>query len=279
MQITCWGSRGSIPVSGKQYLRYGGDTTCLEIRAASGEIIIVDAGTGIRRLGNKLIDEKNRRYHFIITHAHWDHLMGFPFFKPLYEPGAVFMMHRCPFPKKFVENMITRIMTPPNFPVRYSALKAEITYERSCSTYFSIGSVRVEPIPLSHPNMGSGYKFIEGGKTFVFLTDNELGYTHPGGRSFAEYVKFCAKADLLFHDAEYTPQEYERQILWGHSAYTEALDLAMEANVQRFGLFHLNQERSDAQVDEIVDDCRRIVIEKGSDLECFAVGADMVFDL
>ncbi len=279
MQITCWGSRGSIPVSGNNYLRYGGDTTCLEIRAASGEIIIVDAGTGIRRLGNRLIEEPQRLYHFIITHAHWDHLMGFPFFKPLYEVDAVFKMHRCPFPKKFVENMITRIMTPPNFPVRYSALKAEISYEQACPTAFSIGTVTVEPIPLSHPNMGSGYRFTENGKTFVFLTDNELGYTHPGGRSFGEYVRFCADADLLFHDAEYTPAEYDRQILWGHSAYTEALDLALAAGVRRFGLFHHNQERSDAQVDEIVQDCRRIVAERNTHLDCFGVGADMVFTL
>lgn len=279
MQITCWGSRGSIPVSGREYLKYGGDTTCLEIRAQSGEIIIVDAGTGIRRLGNKLAAERCQKYHFIITHAHWDHLMGFPFFNPIYDQDAQFVMHRCPFPKKFVENMVTRIMTPPNFPIRYSALKARITYEQGCPTDFKIGSLAIRPIPLSHPNMGSGYKFTEDGKTFVFLTDNELGFTHPGGCSCGEYVDFCTGADLLFHDAEYTPQEYEQQILWGHSAYTDALDLALEAGVRRLGLFHLNQERTDEQMDAIVNDCQQRISDRGKSMDCFAVGTDMTFSL
>ena len=102
MWIKCWGSRGSIPVSGAEYLKYGGDTTCMEIHSDSGEIIIVDAGTGIRRLGNHLMKENLLKYHFIFTHAHWDHLMGFPFFKPLYSEDAVLQMHRCPFQKTFV---------------------------------------------------------------------------------------------------------------------------------------------------------------------------------
>ncbi len=106
MIITCWGSRGSIPVSGKEYLKYGGDTTCLEIRAKSGEIIVVDAGTGIRRLGNKLSDEKCGRINFLFTHAHWDHLMGFPFFKPLYFQRTNLHMHSCPFHSKFFETIL-----------------------------------------------------------------------------------------------------------------------------------------------------------------------------
>ena len=103
MYIKCWGSRGSTPVSGKNYLKYGGDTTCIEIRTKNDDIIIVDAGTGIRRLGNQLIAEGRYRYSFIFTHAHWDHLMGFPFFKPLYFKHAELQMHRCPFQSKFVD--------------------------------------------------------------------------------------------------------------------------------------------------------------------------------
>ena len=279
MFIKCWGSRGSIPVSGKDYMKYGGDTTCLEIRTKSDDIIIVDAGTGIRRMGNKMMEEGRFKYHFIITHAHWDHLMGFPFFKPLYLEEAQIHVHRCPFPKKFVENMITKIMTPPNFPVRYSELKAKIIYEDGFPEKFEIGSVSVEPVNLSHPNMGRGYKFMEDGRSFVFLTDNELGFVHPGGLSFKDYVDFSAKADLLFHDAEYTPEEYENKVVWGHSSYTDAVELAVKAGVKKLGLFHLNQERTDAQVDEIVEICRSIIIEKGADIDCFAVGSDMTFEV
>ena len=96
MQIRCWGSRGSIPVSGIEYLRYGGDTTCIEIRNGADDIIIVDAGSGIRRLGNALLEEERFRYHFIFTHAHWDHVMGFPFFKPIFQPQTELVMHKCP---------------------------------------------------------------------------------------------------------------------------------------------------------------------------------------
>jgi phosphoribosyl 1,2-cyclic phosphodiesterase len=279
MVITCWGSRGSIPVSGRSYIKYGGDTTCIDIRTRSGDIIIVDAGTGIRRLGNHLIDQKRYRYNFLLTHGHWDHLMGFPFFKPLFLSRAEIHINRAPFRKKFMESMFSRVMAPPNFPVRYSDLKAKLIWEKGHPAEFQIGSVTVVPIAISHPNSGKGYKFIENGKVFVFITDNELGYVHQGGLAFEEYVRFCSGADLLIHDGEYTPDEYAQFTEWGHSSYTDALELAFQAGVKRLGLFHLNQERTDDQVDEIVAHCRRIIADKGENLECFAVGRDMKFRL
>lgn len=278
MFIRCWGSRGSIPVSGKQYNKYGGDTTCVEIRTKNDDIIIIDAGTGIRRLGNQLIEEKRRQINFIFTHSHWDHVMGFPFFKPIYNNQSEFRMHRCPF-AGYVEKMLSTVMTPPNFPVRYSDLKAKIYYEPNCAKDFKIGTVTVVPIALSHPNTGSGYKFIEDGKTFVFLTDNELGFVHPGGLSYDAYVEFAKGADLLIHDAEYTPDEYPMFYEWGHSSYDQTLDLAFEAGVKELGLFHLNQERTDRQVDQIVKECRKIITKRKETLNCFAVAADRTFVL
>lgn len=279
MYIKCWGSRGSIPVSGNEYIKFGGDTTCLEIRTQSDDIIIVDAGTGLRRLGNFLINEKRFHYNFIFTHAHWDHVMGFPFFKPLYYRHAHLQMHRCPFHSKFVETILSKVMAPPNFPVKFSDVKAHIEYEDACPMTFEIGSVEITPIPISHPNSGSGYKFVENGKTFVFLTDNELGYIHKGGLQPKDYTDFCAGADLLIHDAEYTPAEYKKTKEWGHSKYTEALDLAFQAGVNKLGLFHLNQERTDTEMDKIVKACQRRIDETGNGLDCFAVSSDMVFDL
>ncbi len=279
MIIKCWGSRGSIPVSGKEYIKYGGDTTCIEIRTKSDDIIIVDAGTGIRRLGSKLIDENRYKYNLIFTHSHWDHLMGFPFFKPLYEKQAEFMMYRCPFHSKFVETILSSIMTPPSFPVRYSEISAKMEYVEAFTSAFEIGSVTITPIPISHPDKGSGYKFTEDGKAFVFLTDNELGFIHPGGLPYKDYMEFSEGVDLLIHDAEYLPEEYPSKIEWGHSVFTETLDLAIEAGVKQFGLFHLNQERTDQQVDEMVESCRRTIADRGHNLECFAVGCDMTFML
>jgi phosphoribosyl 1,2-cyclic phosphodiesterase len=277
MIIKVWGSRGSIPVSGREYLKYGGDTTCVEIRTKSGEIIIVDAGTGIRRLGNQLAEEKCFDFNFIFTHAHWDHLMGFPFFKPLYFKNSTIRMHRCPFHNKFVENILSKVMAPPIFPVKYKDITAQISYPEACPTEFKIGSVSVIPIAISHPNGGSGYKFVEDGKTFVFLTDNELGKVHPGGRRFEDYLEFSGGADLLIHDAEYTPGEYKTFIDWGHSVYTDALHLAQQAAVKILGLFHLNQERTDRQMDSIVNDCRRRLAAKGSNLDCVGVTCNMEF--
>ena len=279
MYIKCWGSRGSIPVSGKEYLKYGGDTTCLEIRTNSDDIIIVDAGTGIRRLGNKLADEKANTMNFLFTHAHWDHLMGFPYFKPLYFKRTKLQMHGCPFHTKFVETIISKIMAPPNFPVKYSDVIAQMDFKNACPLVFSIGSMTVTPIAISHPNGGSGYKFIEDGKSFVFLTDNELGFVHPGGRTFKDYAQFCAGADLLIHDGEYTPDEYDTFIEWGHSEYTDVLDLARESGVKKLGLFHLNQERTDDQMDEIVDICKQHIANNHLKFECFAVAGDMTFNL
>ena len=274
MFITCWGSRGSIPVSGDSFRKYGGDTTCLEIRTRDDRIIIVDAGTGIRRLGNRLLEEERYEYHMIFTHAHWDHVMGFPFFKPVFDRRARIIMHRRPFQGKFVENVLSKLMAPPNFPVRYADITAEVVYENACPLTFQVGTVAITPVPLNHPNAGSGYKFSEDGHTLVFLTDNELGHRHPGGLSFDDYVRFCKKADLLIHDAEYTPPEYRGTRGWGHSVFTDVLELALAADVKRLGLFHINQDRTDREMDRIVDDCRQWLRKKHADIDCFAVACD-----
>ena len=279
MRIRIWGSRGSIPVSGGDYLKYGGDTTCVEIQSNDGDTIIIDAGTGIRRLGNLLADEGGYDLNLIFTHAHWDHLMGFPFFKPLYFKKSTIRIYPCPFHSKFVETMLSKVMAPPNFPVKYSDITAQILYQDASPTEFEIGSLRVMPIALSHPNGGSGYKFIEDEKTFVFLTDNELGYIHPGGRTFEDYVDFSMEADLLIHDAEYTPYEYRTFVEWGHSVYTDTLDLALRAKVKKLGLFHLNQERTDGEMDHIVNDCQKRIAAKGGNLACDGAAADMVIKL
>jgi phosphoribosyl 1,2-cyclic phosphodiesterase len=279
MYIKCWGSRGSIPVSGKDYIKYGGDTTCIEIRTKSDDIIIIDAGTGIRRLGNQLIEEKRNQYNIIFTHAHWDHLIGFPFFKPLFIKETEITIYRCPFPRQYTEKMITKLLASPNFPKKYNDLSAKIAYKDGCPNQFEIGSVTVVPIRLSHPNGGCGYKFIEDGKAFVFLTDNELGYVHSGGLDRSAYLEFCSGVDLLIHDAEYTPDEYKKQIVWGNSTYTDALELAHEAGVKRLGLFHINQERTDTEMDQIEKDCHQIIQDRNYNLDCVAVPWDMTFEV
>lgn len=279
MIVRFYGARGSLPVSGKEYLKYGGNTTCLEIRTKDDEIIIIDAGSGIRALGHKLISENRFQYTMIFTHAHWDHIMGFPFFQPIYSTKTEIAMYGCPFAQASVKEMISKIMSPPNFPVRFEDIRAHIIYHEACEAPFAIKSMSIAPIPLSHPNQGVGYRFTEAGKSFVFLTDNELAFKHPGGVDFQAYRAFCAGADLLVHDAEFTEEEYKKTKTWGHSVYRDALRLALEAGVGKFGLFHHNQERSDEGVDEIVADCRRIAGGSNKKMECFAVYQGMEIEL
>jgi phosphoribosyl 1,2-cyclic phosphodiesterase len=273
MLIRCWGARGSIPVSGEGYLRYGGDTPCMEIRTKTDKIIIIDAGSGIRRLGNRLLDEGRHDYTLIFTHAHWDHIMGFPFFKPIYRKSTRIQLLGCPFAQASVREMISRIMTPPNFPVNFDQIRAAIHYQEACAESFTIGSLTVTPIALSHPNQGLGYRFEEDGKSFVFLTDNELGYRHPGGMDYEDYCSFSRGADLLIHDAEYRPEDYRLTRTWGHSVFTEALKLALDAGVARLGLYHHNQERTDQGVEQMVEECRRIIADRP--LSCVAMHQDM----
>ena len=218
MFIRFWGSRGSSPVSGKEYVMFGGDTTCVEILTDACETIIIDAGSGIRKLGNKLFRERNYDLNIIFTHSHWDHILGFPFFTPIYVKGTKINLYGCPFAQGSIKKIISKTMKPPNFPVKFDELKAELAYHnhKADDGGFNIGSLKVMPISVSHPNRAIGYKFIEDEKSFVFLTDNELTYKHSGGLDYEDYVKFAMKADLLVHDSQYRQEEYKRKETWGH---------------------------------------------------------------
>jgi hypothetical protein len=176
--------------------------------------------------------------------------------------------------------MLSKVMSPPNFPVSFTDVKARIEIEQDCPLTFQIDTITVSRIRLSHPNQGSGYRFVdEGGRSFVFLTDNELDYIHPGGLDVAAYEDFSAGADLLIHDAEFTDEEYNIYKTWGHSSCRSVVDLSLRAGVGKLGLFHLNQDRTDDDMDRITDDCRRIIAERKSPLQCFAVSSDMAIEI
>jgi len=239
----------------------------------------VDCGSGVRRLGNRLIKENTREISILFTHSHWDHILGFPFFKPLYYPKVSIEFFGCPFAQKSIRTVIRKVMEPPQFPVDLGAIKARLKFNASCLDGFVIGSLKITPALLSHPNKGLGFKFEENGKTFVFLTDNELRYRHPGGKDFDYYAAFCSGADVLVHDAEFTEADYERTRTWGHSTFTQALELALESKVKRFGLFHHNQDRSDSEIDAMVGECEKISARKSLSLDCFGVAQESIIEL
>lgn len=279
MLIRCWGSRGSIPVSGKEFVSYGGDTTCIEIVADSGDIVIVDAGTGIRNLGKSLVERQKKELTLLLTHSHWDHIQGICFFRPmLYDDVTIRIQDR-----KIVgfttRQIIERVMSQPFFPIQLSDMRASIVFDQGLNGRFNIGSMTVDTIVTSHSQDTLGYRFTENGKTFVFLTDNELGFKHPQGLAPDAYVDFCRDADILFHDAEYTPDEYQERTGWGHSSVTQVLDLACRAGVKFLGLTHLNQDRHDDEMDAIVDQCNREMAKRGCGCTCAGIACRFEVEL
>jgi phosphoribosyl 1,2-cyclic phosphodiesterase len=269
MEVTIWGARGSIPVSGSEYLRYGGDTTCLEVRG-TGEPLLIDAGTGIRRAGDRLTAQGVRHIRLLFTHAHWDHILGFPFFRPLYSPEVRIDIYGCIEAQASVRETLVRAMSPPEFPVGLGDVAAELVFHEPCRGRFEAGGLAVSTIPLSHPNGGVGYRVQEGNRGLVFLTDNELGSVLPGGRPKEDYARFAAGADLLLHDGELTAGEYHPRRGWGHSTWEDALELALVSDVRRFGIWHHNMQRDDDAIDRIVGECRARVGAAAAEVECFA---------
>lgn len=279
MIVRCWGARGSIAVSGKEFNKFGGDTACIEVRSNAGDIIVIDAGTGIRGLGNTLVREGAKNINLLLTHAHWDHLSGFPFFKPIYRKDTEIKIFGPQPTQDSLKSIISKTMTSPYFPIELEDINAKISFLGMGHNNYSIGGVKISTVPLSHPNQGVGYRLEEDGKSFVFLTDNELSYHHPIGLLYEAYVKFAKDADLMFHDAEYSREEYKETVGWGHSVYLDTLNLALDANVKALGLFHHNQERTDAEVEKIEAECQRIAAEKGSKMRVFAVATGMEIKL
>lgn len=272
MRIRCWGSRGSIPVSGNDFTKYGGDTTCIEVRSSKNDIIIIDAGSGIRTLGLKLIEENLSNINILFTHTHLDHILGFPFFTPLFDSFFNINVYGRPFKDRSIKNILNGIMTPPYFPVDLKSIQSSIHFNNISDKRFSIGSVKIKPIFLNHPDGGFGYRFEENGSVFIFLTDNELSDNSPDKLSFDTYADFCKNADLLIHDAEFSNDEIRDFKLWGHSSYTEAINLGIKAKVKRLGLFHINSSRTDSQVDLMVKEGKKLISRLDHPLEIFAVG-------
>lgn len=279
MIIRCWGSRGSIAVSGKDTLRYGGDTTCLEVESIEGDILVLDAGTGIRRLGNRLKKDGVKTVHILFTHAHWDHIIGFPFFKPLFDPQMKIFLYGGRVSQELVTNFVKKTMCSPTFPIPMDAVHATVESKEIAEEAFQIQNLTITPICLNHPNGGFGYKITEDQTSFVFLTDNELNFSHPGGYSRDTYVSFAENSDLLIHDAEFCPDEYKATRGWGHSCYTDVTQLAIDAQVKTLGLFHHNQDRTDEDLDNILQECRNEIQSKKSSVVCTGVKQGDVFQL
>ena len=258
MRVIIWGCRGSIPVSGRQYNKYGGSTTCVEVVLQDGSELIFDAGTGIRNLGRRIVQEpKVWEITLFLSHPHWDHLMGFPFFQPAYSSRYRIHVRGGPIAKDTMRKYLAQLMQAPYFPIRFDALQAEFDFTVGIPVVQRIGRAEVIPIALNHPGGGYGFKVIDGDSTFVFLTDNELAYEHEGGQDRYEYVNFAKDADLLLHDGQYSDEDYQKRQGWGHSRFLDAIEMAAKARVKRLGIVHHDPDHDDTDLDRIGEICAR----------------------
>ena len=268
MKIKFWGTRGSIAVPGKDTTIYGGNTTCLEITLENGRKVVIDAGTGIRPLGLEMAAGNGSvDIHLLITHIHWDHIQGFPFFDPVYEPASRILIDGFPTCMKGLRVPFDNKMGDGFFPIKFDDLKADIRYLDTLSHgSLKIDNVVIDSIPLQHPQGGFGFRFREDNKTFVFITDNELTQTGWAGIRPEDYVNFCKKADILIHDAQYTPEEIEKKRGWGHSDYVSVLDMALKADVKQLILFHHDPSRKDSEIDSIRNRCEDLARKNNADI-------------
>jgi len=264
MKIKFWGTRGSIAVPGKDTTHYGGNTTCLEMTLNSGRKIIIDSGTGIRRLGERFTASGEKvDILLLITHIHWDHVLGFPFFAPIFDSQTRIAIDGYPTCMKGLRYTFDNKMGDGFFPVRFNDLKATIEYGGEIHRNpVNIDGVTIDTVPLNHPQGGFGYRFQEGDTKVVFITDNEL---RSGNSSHTKRcIRFCEGADILIHDAQYTPEEIEERRGWGHSDFLSSVDLAVRSSVGRLILFHHDPTRKDPEVMAITDLCREFAAETGS---------------
>ncbi len=277
----CWGTRGSIPTPGPATVRYGGNTTCLEIHHA-GTRLIFDAGSGIRPLGTDIVEKGPNSIHIFLTHFHWDHIQGFPFFAPLYDPEDTIKVVGPKQKDIDVQNLFAGQMGPIYFPVPFSVVAAAMEFEHLNHGSYEVGDVVLDVIRVKHPSFVNGYRIKVGGRTICFIPDNELeGDMYDVGSDFDKrLVDFVGDADLLIHDAMYTQDEYTARAGWGHSTFTQSLRLAEEAGVKRLRFFHHDPTRSDDELDGIVARLRDGALARGSNLELDAAseGADLVLE-
>ena len=284
MKITFWGTRGSIATPGPETVIYGGNTSCVEVRCGT-DIFIFDAGTGIRPLGLALMKEftdRPRTLHLFISHTHWDHIQGFPFFLPAYLPTTTIHIYGSAGQGRPLEKVIRGQMDADYFPVALGDMKSVIHVHEFKGKPFQIGDATISAIYLNHPGMTLGYRISHGGKVLVYATDNEpyqqtlahLGQRAEAGREFgqrldAEFVEFLTGADLYIGDAQYTDEEYPNRIGWGHSSIGATVEVALAAQVRSLAFFHHDPLHDDDTVTAMAEIARRLIEGRQLSLLCF----------
>ena len=263
MHVRFWGTRGSIPKPGPTTLRYGGNTSCVEVRTDDGTRLVLDAGSGLHELGLSLLHsgEGAAPGHLLIGHTHWDHIQGFPFFAPFFVPHGHWDIYAPGGRAKQLEGSLSALMSHDHHPITLDALEAEVAFHDLTEGEFQAGSVRVVTQYLHHPALTLGYRLEADGATLVYAADHEPHSLRPRDGDPTEapihhedrrHLSFLAGADLMIHDSQYTLEQFPEKAGWGHAPMERVVDYAIGGDVQCVALFHHDPENDDERIDAIV---------------------------
>jgi phosphoribosyl 1,2-cyclic phosphodiesterase len=284
--VSFWGTRGSIPTPGPQTARYGGNTACVSVSGPDGRLVILDAGSGLRPLGHQLMAGRNGMISadILLSHTHWDHIQGLPFFKPLSAPGNSFCIYGAAQEGVALEEILRRQMDPMVFPVPLTALAAAIQVKEITEGDVRLPDFVVRAFRLRHPGTTLGYRLAPaaGGRDIAYLTDNELGEgagypVRPDWRK--HLVQFLSGTDTLIHDAMYAEQIIQARCGWGHSTPRQSVALAAEAGCRRLILFHHEPEHDDDALDRLLEDTRSFASREAGSLLVDAASEGMELPL
>lgn len=250
MLITFYGVRGSIAAPGPATVKYGGNTSCIHVRMNTGQHLIFDAGTGIRKLGLKLVRHDDPLL-LMLSHGHWDHIQGYPFFEPIYQKDREIVVCQGSQGNALALRALLEQMDGSNFPVHAEDLPSKIATIQEVEAFLAKQNFDTRRQDLNHPGGGHAYRIEEDGVSFAYITDNELDPPNRPATSYDEWVEFCRGVDLLIHDAQYEERDMPAKHGWGHSLISQVRRLAVDSQVRNLVMFHHDPERTDAELDEI----------------------------
>lgn len=280
MKICFYGVRGSIASPGPDTVKFGGNTSCTYIQLDSGEGLIIDAGTGLRRLGSQLLDS-NKPITILLSHWHWDHIEGLPFFKPLYQPGReINILAGMGNPNEQLNMLSTQMDGARFFPVSVDQLSSSICYLTDGEQNFlSSRSIDVTMKPLNHPGGGRAFRIEEEGLSCAYISDNEIDPPNEPRTSYDEWVAFCQGVDVLIHDAQYLESDMPHKRGWGHSLVSQVTQLALDAEVGTLVLFHHDPDRCDRELERIQTECGAFFRDRRATTKCLCAWEGLTLEI